>query len=123
MLHNRFWQAFFALSPLICVFIALGGYFIFIINLVNQGGNMDFRPGESPMQFIGGLGIFLLLIFLAVFLSICSLVYYIVHAAQNPDLKQNNMLVVWILLFVFANGIGQLIYWILEILNKPKIRN
>ena len=34
--------------------------------------------------------------------------------------KDNNMLIVWILLFVFVNGIGQLIYWIVEILGKRK---
>ena len=40
------------------------------------------------------------------------------HAVQNPNLKQGNTLVVWILLFVFVGGIGKLIYWIIEILGK-----
>jgi hypothetical protein len=70
------------------------------------------------MVFFGGIGVFLLFIFLAVLLSVGSLVFYIVHAAQNPNLKYNNLLLVWILLFVFANGLGQLIYWIIEVVNK-----
>ncbi len=44
----------------------------------------------------------------------------IVHATQNPNLKENNMLIVWILLFVFVSGIGQLVYWIVEIIGKRK---
>jgi hypothetical protein len=70
------------------------------------------------MVFFGSIGVFLLFIFLAVLLSVGSLVFYIVHAAQNPNLKYNNLLLVWILLFVFANGLGQLIYWIIEVVNK-----
>jgi hypothetical protein len=54
----------------------------------------------------------------AICVSLGSLVFYIVHAANNPNLRENNMLLIWILLFVFANGIGQLIYWIVEIINK-----
>ena len=30
------------------------------------------------------------------------------------------LLILAILMFVFANGLGQLIYWIIEILNKPQ---
>jgi glycerol-3-phosphate acyltransferase PlsY len=75
-------------------------------------------PDHTPLAFFGGLGIFLLLIFLAVILSLSSLVFYIIHASQNPNLEQNNLLLIWILLFVFASGLGQLIYWIIEILNK-----
>jgi hypothetical protein len=118
MLHNKFWQAFFALAPLACIFIALVGYFLFILTVVSRGPGWEMDPDHTPLAFFGGLGIFLLLIFLAVILSLASLVFYIIHATQNPNLTQNNLLLIWILLFVFANGLGQLIYWIIEILNK-----
>lgn len=121
MIHNRFWQAIFALAPLLCIFIAVGGYLIFIMSMLTQTADLEYAAESNPMAFLGGIGIFLALIFLAVGLSIGSLVFYIVHAVRNPNLQQNNLLLVWILLFVFANGIGQLIYWIIEILNKrPK---
>ena len=72
----------------------------------------------SASLILGNLSIFLVFIFFMVLISLGSLVYYIVHAANNPNLRENNMLLIWILLFVFANGIGQLIYWIIEIVNK-----
>lgn len=120
MIQSKFWQAFFAIAPLACLMIALVGYFLFILTLVSQGPGWEMEDDAAPLAFFGGLGIFLLLIFLAVLLSLASLIFYIIHASQNPNLKQNNLLVVWILLFVFASGLGQLIYWIIEILNKKE---
>ncbi len=120
MLHQKFWQVFFALAPIICLFVALAGYFLFIFSMISKIPEWDSGHGEPPMEFFGGLGIFLILIFLVVLLSLASLVFYIVHAVHNPKLKQNNLLLVWILLFIFASGLGQLIYWIIEILNKQK---
>ena len=67
------------------------------------------------MSFAGGIR---MKKFLMVLLSLGSMVYYIVHAAYNPNLKENNLLLVWVLLFIFASGVGQLIYWIVEILTK-----
>jgi hypothetical protein len=120
MLQSKFWQGFFALSPLLGLVLAIAGYLIFILAVVTQHHGWPDHQGGPPMEFLGGLGIFLMLILIVLLLSLGSLVFYIVHAAQNPTLRDNNMLVVWILLFVFASGLGQLIYWITEILNKKQ---
>jgi hypothetical protein len=116
MLQSKFWQAFFALSPLISMLLLLVGYGIFLFSILSnlpQGGEPD------PSAIFGSLGIFLTIILIMILISLGSLVFYIVHAANNPNLRENNLLLVWILLFIFASGIGQLIYWIVEILSKP----
>lgn len=118
MLQNKFWQAFFALIPLIIFFLFFIGYAVFLITLFNQVPELEADPDKVPFAVFGGLGTFFFLIFLAIFLSLASLVFYIVHAVQNPNLKGNNLLVVWILLFIFVGGISQLLYWIIEIVNK-----
>ncbi len=118
MLHNRFWQAFFALAPIITIFIAISFYIGSLLYLFTQMPELESSSDVSASFFLGNIGIFILFIFLAVFISLGSLVFYIVHAVQNPNLKENNLLLVWILLFVFVSGIGQLIYWIIEIVNK-----
>lgn len=118
MLQSRFWQAFFALAPLVSlVFIFLGyGVFLYsILSKVPHGGE------PRPAEVLGGLGFLMVIIFAVVVVSLASLVFYIVHAANNPNLRENNLLLVWILLFIFASGIGQLIYWIIEILNKQEL--
>ncbi len=73
------------------------------------------------MAILGGVGFFMVIVFTVVLLSLASLVFYIVHAANNPNLRENNLLLIWILLFIFASGVGQLIYWIIEILNKQEV--
>jgi hypothetical protein len=117
MLQSKFWQAFFALAPLVSLLLLFVGYGVFLFSILSnlpQGGEPD------PSAVFGSLGVFLIIILLMVLLSLGSMVYYIVHAANNPNLRENNLLLVWILLFIFASGVGQLIYWIVEILSKPK---
>jgi hypothetical protein len=120
MLKSKFWQAFFALSPLVCLLLLLIGYAIMLFSIFSNLPQMEHMRGGPPMALFGGLGVFLVLVFLMVLVSLASLVFYIVHAANNPNLKENNLLLIWILLFIFASGIAQLIYWIIEILNKPE---
>jgi len=119
MIQSKFWQAFFALAPLIGLVLLVGGYAVFMISLIGNLEELE-HSNRPPMAFFGGLGFFLFMVFLVVLLSIGSLIFYIVHAVQNPNLQQNNLLLVWILLFIFASGIGQLIYWIVEIVAKNR---
>ncbi|MBT8264118.1 MAG: hypothetical protein HKN52_00190 [Eudoraea sp.] len=120
MLQNKFWQGFFALAPIIMLVVFFIAYFAFLFFLFSDIDALE--NSDVPASLVlGNIGVFLFFIFFMVLISLGSLVYYIVHAANNPNLRENNMLLIWILLFVFANGIGQLIYWIIEIVNKrPK---
>ncbi len=119
MLRNKFWQTFFAIGPIATFVLGLIGYFIFIFMLVSRMGEMEHGGENFPEGWIlGNMGFILVFVLFAVLISFGSLIFYIVHAAYNPNLKQNNLLLVWILLFIFANGLGQLIYWIMEIAGK-----
>lgn len=118
MLKSKFWQAFFALAPfvsLILIFIAYAIFLITVLNTVPQGGD---KP--DPVALFGGVGVMVFAIFTIFLISMASLVFYIVHAAYNPNLRHNNLLILWILLFLFTSGLGQFIYWIVEIVNKPQ---
>ncbi len=117
MLNSKFWQGFFALGPIIGFILFFVGYFLAILAFVGNIQEIE-NSGEPPMAIFGGIGIILIAALFLALVSLGSLVFYIVHATQNPNLKQNNLLLVWILLFIFASGIGQLIYWIVEILGK-----
>ncbi|MFD0862317.1 hypothetical protein ACFQ1M_08845 [Sungkyunkwania multivorans] len=117
MLNSRFWQGFFALAPFIGLFLMVIAYFVFFLATFSNIEQLENADGP-PMEFFGGLAFFIVMIFLMVFISLGSLVFYIVHAVKNPNLKEHNLLLVWILLFVFASGIGQLIYWFVEIIGK-----
>jgi phage shock protein PspC (stress-responsive transcriptional regulator) len=119
MLQSKFWQGFFAIAPIAMLFLGMIAYFIFLFFILNNIDELDHGSGNDSASFIlGNVGAFVLFVLVAICVSLGSLVFYIVHAANNPNLRENNMLLIWILLFVFANGIGQLIYWIVEIINK-----
>jgi hypothetical protein len=119
MLKNKFWQAFFAIGPIALLFLGIIAYFVFLIFIFSRVEALDSGSMELSHEWIlGKLGIIMFFVLIAILISFGSLVFYIVHAAVNPNLRANNMLLVWILLFIFANGIGQLIYWIIEIVNK-----
>ncbi len=121
MLHNKFWQGFFALAPIFFFVFLFMGYFFFIFSMISDVQAIEANDGiVGPETVFGNLIWFFGLIFLAIFVYLGSLIFYIVHAVQNPNLKENNLLIVWILLFVFVSGIGQLIYWIVEIISKRK---
>lgn len=119
MLQSKFWQAFFALAPIIIGLLSIGYYLYFVFDLV-----MDIEAAEASgveptaSLILGNIAWFMGFIMLIILISLASLVFYIVHAVQNPNLRGNNLLIVWILLFILVGGIGQLIYWIVEIVAK-----
>lgn len=119
MLHNKFWQAFFALAPLILCFLSVGYYLYFAFDLVADIEAVEAAGGEpTATMILGNVAWFVGYIMLLILISLSSLVFYIVHAVQNPNLKGSNLLIVWILLFILVGGISQLIYWIVEIIGK-----
>ena len=118
MIHNKYWQAFFALSPIIILFIMMLGYFVFLFSVLSNIPELEQAHNEPPELFVQWIGSFIIVIFLVILLSVASLVFFIVHAVQNPNLKQGNMLLLWILLFIFVGGLGELIYWLVEIVSK-----
>lgn len=119
MLHSKFWQGFFAIGPIIMFILFFIVYFIFIFAIISQLPEFENSNNEMPRaSMFAGMGTFFLFLVLMLFTSIGSLIFYIMHAVQNPNLKRDNTLVVWILLFVFVGGLGKLIYWIVEILGK-----
>lgn len=123
MLNNSKLQAFLAIAPMILFGLMIIGYFVFFFTMITQVENFDdnaINHNEPPFAFFAGFGIFFVMIMLTVLLSLCSLIYFILHAAKNPNLEANNgnMRLVWILIMVFVSGIGQPIYWIAEIKTK-----
>ena len=120
MLNNRTLQGFLALAPLVSLVFIFVGYFVFIFSLISNS-SLENKPDDFPTEILGGIAVIFIFIFLSVIISLLSLIYFIIHAAKNPNLEQNNMRLVWILIIVLVSGIGNLIYWIAEIqTKKPK---
>lgn len=47
-------------------------------------------------------------------------ILYLLHAMKNPRLKEGNDRLVWILVLLFANFIGAIIYWRMQIWQEKE---
>ncbi len=124
MLNNKSLQTFLAIGPLVAFVLLFIGYFTFFFAIFTQVSTFEEMDSVGnpapPTGIFVGLGVFFILIMLALFLSLFSLIYFIIHAVKNPNLEgeNSNMRIVWVLIMAFVGGIGQLIYWIVEIKSK-----
>lgn len=76
---------------------------------------------EAPTAFFSGFAYAFVFIFLMIIFGLASLIIHIIHITKNQKLKQQtNGQLVWILVVIFANGIGGIIYYFMEILPEPK---
>lgn len=120
LLNNKSLQTFLAIGPLILFILCFVSYFVFFFSIfinVDQFENSE----KPPMEIFMGMGVFFVLFFLAMILSLLSLIFFVLHAAKNPLLEEGNMRIVWILIIILLSGIGNIVYWFVEIKNKnPK---
>ena len=118
MLHSKFWQAFFAIAPLIALFLMLGAYFFFVYELVSNAEVWE-ATGQDPTatEVLQNIMPFFIGILVLTLLSLGSLVFYLAHAVQNQNLK-SDMRIIYIILFVLLGGISQLVYWLVECQGK-----
>jgi hypothetical protein len=94
------------------------GYFGFLFSMLSNIPELEQAHDGPPELIMEWIGSFFIVIFLVILLSVASLVFFIVHAVQNPNLKEGHTLLLWILLFIFVSGLGELIYWLVEIVAK-----
>ncbi|NLN32570.1 MAG: hypothetical protein GX159_03125 [Flavobacteriaceae bacterium] len=131
MLNNSKLQAFLAIAPILLFALIFVGYMVFVFSMITQAENFDGNAevaNETPMELFVGFGFFFVMIMLTALISIFSLIYYILHVTKNPNFEtdNSNMRIVWILIILFANGLGGFIYWLAEIKSKnsrPYISN
>ena len=74
----------------------------------------------NPKAVFDALMPFFGLALIAGLLSLTNIILYIVHVVNNKNVTSNER-TMWILLFIFVNGISEPIYFLIRIVNeKPK---
>ncbi len=117
MLNNKSLQTFLAIGPLVLFILCFVCYFAFFFSMFMNIEQIE-NSNDPPMPFFAGMGVFLIVFFLTMILSFFSLIYFVLHAAKNPNLAEGNMRIVWILIIVLVSGIGNIVYWFVEIRGK-----
>lgn len=120
ILNNKSIQTFLAIGPIVLFMLCLISYFVFFFSMFANIEQMQ-ETNEPPVAFFGGMVVFIVAFFLAMAISFLSMIYFIIHAAKNPLLEEGSMRVVWILILVLVGGLGNFIYWLVEIrMKNPK---
>ena len=115
---KKIWLGVFTFLPLIFLIIYVVVFFSFFLNGVDSTYPQE---GTSPNFFAGSYVLLFVIIVLMAIVSLGLLIYYIVHANSNPKFDSNQKLI-WILILLFASGVGSMIYYFMEIvpLKDPK---
>jgi hypothetical protein len=101
-------------------------YFIFLFSFIFgniQSLDHHHSGQEMPIEFFKGfLGAFAIII-LTVLISIGIKIFDIIHLTKSNKNDTNNKILMWVLLFVFAGVISEIVYYFLEILPEKKENN
>lgn len=117
LLNNRPVQTLLAVGPVMLFALSFMVYFVFFVSAIL--GTYKTEPLQPLLtDWFNNVNIFLVLSLGVSAFFIISTVYFVLHAAQNPLLENGNMRIVWVLVIILLNGIGNFIYWLLEIRNK-----
>lgn len=117
LLNNKPVQTLLAVGPVILFALSFMVYLAFFISAVS--GTYKIEPLQSWLaDGFDNVNLFLVLSLGVSAFFIISTVYFVLHVAQNPLLKNGNMRIVWILIIILLSGIGNFIYWLLEIRHK-----
>jgi len=105
--------------------IGLATYFIYLFSFIfGNIQNMDHHSNqEMPVEFVKGfIGAFVIII-LTLLISIGIKIFDIIHLTKSNKNDSNNKILMWVLLFVFAGVIAEIVYYFLEILPEKKEKN
>lgn len=90
-------------------------YFIFFFLFMLMGtGNTDY--GEKYFYVMPAL---ILILLLGGILTIAMTIYHIIHISNSTTMSSNDKLV-WILIVVILNWIGDVIFWYMKIWKEEK---
>ena len=110
---KKLWLGIFTFLPsifLIC-------YLFIFFSVFMEFGSAQPNSGD-PFEMLPNFGIILTFLMLAIILGMAVMIYYIVHAAKNKAFTENNRLI-WILVLIFASGVGSIVYYFVNIYPLP----
>ncbi|MAM29003.1 MAG: hypothetical protein CMC13_08265 [Flavobacteriaceae bacterium] len=117
---KKIWLGVLTFLPIVCAIIYIicfALYFISFASIIEHEASD--ASINNPGFLVGSFGLMFLMILIAVISSIGLMIYYIIHANSNPNFDSNQKLI-WILVLVLAGGIGNIVYYFVEILPKKQ---
>ncbi len=106
-------------------FAPILGIFLYIFAIVgfvmmNVPEMEKHHNGEPSAEFFAGFASIFAILAITIFTGFATLIFDIVHLVKSNKNDTNNKILMWVLILLFAQGIGGIIYFFLEILPKKK---
>ncbi len=113
---KKIWIGVLTILPGFC----FAAYFIFIFATVFGTMAMDAgnHSNEPPMGLFIMMPIGMLIFFLGFALTTAMTIYHVIHISKNDKMSSNDKLM-WILVVVILNWIGDVVYWYMKIWKEP----
>ena len=114
---SKVWLGILTFLPFVLVFV----YFVlfFTVFLSNIHELEQRHHDEFPLELLQNLFIVFIPIIVSIIISLIVMIYYIVHANNNPD-NDSGKKIMWTLILIFITSIGSLVYYFVEILPSKK---
>jgi len=77
---------------------------------------------EVPDELFQSISVMIVLVVLAIIIKMGIMIYYIIHASNNPK-NENNTKIMWIVLLVLIGTISSIVYYFIEILPSKNNSN
>lgn len=113
---TKVWLGILTFLPMFLIF----AYIIYIFTaFIPTAIRLEDSHQEVPVAFFQSISIMIIFILLAIIIKMGIMIYYIVHASNNPK-NENNTKIMWIVLLVLVGTISSIVYYFLEILPSKE---
>lgn len=105
----------FTVLPLVLTLFYIVLFFAFFFEVAVE--KIHHEPGDLHNEmphFLQSFFPMMVMIFVAIIIGIILMVYYLVHVSNNHKFDSTQKLL-WVLIIIFTNTIGQIAYFILEV--------
>jgi NADH:ubiquinone oxidoreductase subunit 6 (subunit J) len=109
---TKIWLGILTFLPMFLIFAYI--FYIFTA-FIPTAMRLEDSHQEVPMELFQSISVMILFIVLAIIIKMGIMIYYIVHASNNPK-NENNTKIMWIVLLVLVGTISSIVYYFLEIL-------
>ena len=116
---TKIWLGILTFLPMFLIFAYI--FYIFTA-FIPTAIRLEDSHQEVPIELFQSISVMILFIVLAVIIKMGIMIYYIVHASNNPK-NENNTKIMWIVLLVLVGTISSIVYYFLEILPSKDNSN
>lgn len=116
---TKIWLGILTFLPMFLIFAYI---FHIFTALIPTAIRLENSHQEVPIELFQSISVMILFIALAIIIRMGIMIYYIVHASNNPK-NENNTKIMWIVLLVLVGTISSIVYYFLEILPSKDNSN